>query len=253
MKTTLCWPLGGAGISKVERASGTVQPIDTGDIDTGIFVNTCPNGVILFTGIPKGGGETRLFRMNSDGSGITQLTGSGIARIPFCSPDSQTAYFNLRDRAAGSASITFWSVPLSGGTPRQELNGLNKATAFVLSPDARLALVVNQRSLDSDIGSIVDVKTGQVLHQLSLDLTALGMMSFSDDGKGVVRNVTLNGGNALQYLPIDGSPTHLLLGPTHEELSAFRWSPSGKLLAVLQLRKSSDVVLIKDLAGSQAH
>ncbi len=244
---------GGAGISKVERASGTVQPIDTGDIDTGIFVNTCPNGVILFTGIPKGGGETRLFRMNSDGSGITQLTGSGIARIPFCSPDSQTAYFNLRDRAAGSASITFWSVPLSGGDARQELNALSKATAFVLSSDAKLALVVNQPDLDRDTGSIVDVKTGQVLHQLSLDLTALGMMSFSGDGKGVVRNVTLNGGNALQFMPIDGSPTHLLIPPTHEELSAFRWSPSGKLLAVLQLRKSSDVVLIKDLTGSQAH
>jgi eukaryotic-like serine/threonine-protein kinase len=243
----------GAGISKVERASGTVQAIDTGDIDTGIFVNTCPNGVILFTGIPKGGGETRLFRMNSDGSGITQLTGSGIARIPFCSPDSQTAYFNLRDRAAGSASITFWSVPLSGGAPRQELTALSKATAFVLSSDAKLALVVNQPGLDEDTGAIVDLKTGQVLHQLSLDLSALGMMSFSDDGKGIVRNVTLNGGNALQYMPIDGSPTHLLLGPTHEELSAFRWSPSGKLLAVLQQRKSSDVVLIKDLAGGQAH
>ena len=54
-------------------------------------------------------------------------------------------------------------------------------------------------------------------------------------------------------MPIDGSPTHLMLGPTHEELSAFRWSPSGKLLGVLQQRKSSDVVLIKDLTGSQAH
>jgi hypothetical protein len=109
------------------------------------------------------------------------------------------------------------------------------------------------RDLDLDTGSIVDVKTGQVLRQLSLDLTALGMMSFSPDGKGVVRNVVLNGGNALLYQPIDGSPTHLLLGPTHEELSAFRWSPTGKLLGVLQLRRSSDVVLIKDLTGSQSH
>jgi eukaryotic-like serine/threonine-protein kinase len=242
-----------AGISKVERASGSLQPIDTGDIDTGVYVNTCPNGVILFTGIPKGGGETRLFRMNSDGSGITQLTSSGIARIPFCSPDSQTAYFNLRDRATGSASITFWSVPLSGGTPHQELNALNKAIGFVISPDAKLALVVNERDLDHDTASIVDVKTGQVLRQLSLDRSGLGMMSFSGDGKGVVRNVTINGGNALQYIPIDGSATHLMLGPTHEELSSFRWSPSGKLLAVLQQRKSSDVVLIKDLTGSQGH
>ena len=244
---------GGAGISKVERASGTVQPIDTGDINIGIFVNTCPNGVILFTGIPKGEGETRLFRINGDGSGLTQLTNSGIARVPYCSPDSQTAYFNLRDRAAGSASISFWSIPLAGGTPHQELSAVSKANTFILSPDAKLAMVVYLRELDQVTGSIVDFKTGQVLRQLSVDLTALGMMSFSGDGKGVVRNVIVNGGNALLYQPIDGSPTHLLVGPTHEELSAFRWSPSGKLLAVLQQRKSSDVVLIKDAAGSPAH
>lgn len=244
---------GGAGISKVERASGTVQPIDTGDINVGIFVNTCPSGVILFTGIPKGGGETRLFRMNGDGSGLTQLTNSGVARVPYCSPDSQTAYFNLRDRAAGSASISFWSVPLAGGTPHQELSAVSKANTFILSPDAKLAMVVYVRELERVSGSIVDFNTGRVLRQLPVDLTALGMMSFSGDGKGVVRNVIVNGGNALLYQPIDGSPTHLLVGPTHEDLSAFRWSPSGKLLAVLQQRRSSDVVLIKDVAGSQAH
>jgi serine/threonine protein kinase len=241
-----------AGISKVDRASGTVQPIDTGDIDTGIFVNNCPNGVVLFTGIPKGGTETRLFRMNSDGSGITQLTSSGIARLPSCSPDSRTAYFNLRDRAAGSGSVSFWSVPLSGGTPHQELNG-TKADFFLLAPDAKIAMAVNMHDMDRDIGSIVDVKTGQVLRELSMDLSAIGTTTFTGDGKGVVRHFTMNGGNALRYQPIDGSPAHLLLGPTHEELIDFGWSPSGKLLAVLQQRRSSDVVLIKDLAGSQAH
>ncbi len=243
----------GAGISRVDRASGTVQPVDTGDIDTGIYVNTCPNGTILFTGIPKGGGETRLFRVNGDGSGVTQLTNSGIARIPFCSPDNQTAYFNLRDRAAGSGSTTFWSVPVAGGIPHQELTGISTPYFIILSPDAKLALVVNERGLDRVMGSIVDVHTGQAVRELSLDMTSLGAMTFAGDSKGIVRTVVLNGGNSLQYQPVDGSPTHLLLAPTHEDLTDFSWSPSGKLLAVLQLRKSSDVVLIKDLAGSQGH
>ncbi len=91
------------------------------------------------------------------------------------------------------------------------------------------------------------------MHRLSLDMSALGMASFSPDGKAIVRKVVSNGGNALQYQPIDGSQPHLLLGPTPEDLTAFAWSPSGNLLAVLQLRRSSDVVLINDLTGKQPH
>ena len=79
------------------------------------------------------------------------------------------------------------------------------------------------------------------------------MIIFSPDGKALVRKIVSNGSNALQYQPIDGSQTRLLIGPTPEDLTAFQWSPSGNLLAVLQLRKSSDVVLIKDLTGSQPH
>ncbi len=101
-------------------------------------------------------------------------------------------------------------------------------------------------------GLIIDVHTGRIIHRLPLDMSALGMVSFSPDGKAIVRKVVSNGGNALQYQPIDGSPTHLLIGPTPQDMTAFGWSPSGSLLAVLQLRRSSDVVLIKDLTGKQA-
>jgi serine/threonine protein kinase len=243
----------GAGISKVQRAAGTLQSIDVGDIDTGLYIDTCPNGMVLFTGVPKGGGETRLFRMNADGSGITQLTTRGIARVPFCSPDSQKAYFSIRERAQGSSPTTFWSVPLSGGDPHQELNGLSSPNAFILSRDARFAIAETIGDLTQFTAQIVDVNTGQIVHRLQQDMSALGMMSFSPDGKAIVRKVVSNGGNALQYQPIDGSPTHLLIGPTPEDLNAFKWSPSGNLLAVLQLRKSSDVVLIKDLTGGQPH
>ncbi len=241
-----------AGVSKVERASGNLQPIDIGDIDAGYFITTCPNGTVLFTGIPKGGPETRLFRMNGDGSGIAQITNAGIARNPYCAPDSRTAYLTLRQSGAAAAS-TFWSVPVAGGTPHQELKELSDGRFFVVSRDAKLAGVESIGTADDFTALITDIHTGQVMHKLSLDMSALGMISFSPDGKALVRKVVSNGGNALQYQPIDGSPPHLLLGPTPEDLTAFAWSPSGNLLAVLQLRRSSDVVVINDLTGKQPH
>ena len=78
------------------------------------------------------------------------------------------------------------------------------------------------------------------------------MISFSPDGKAIVRKVDSNGGNALQVQPIDGSPPHLLIGPTPEDLTDFEWSPSGNLLGIA-LRSSSDVVLIKDLTSSRTN
>ncbi len=77
--------------------------------------------------------------------------------------------------------------------------------------------------------------------------------SFSPDGKAMVEVVAYQGGTALGYQPIDGSPSHLLTEPTHETLTAFAWSPSGSKLGVLRLRTSSDVVLITDLTGKQPH
>ena len=191
--------------------------------------------------------------MNGDGSGITQLTTTGIARLPFCSPDSQKAYVSIREQAQASSPNTLWSVPLSGGAPQRELNGLAGLNGFILSRDARLAGTGSVADLDSITAQIFDIDTRQVVHQLKMNMSALGMIIFSPDGKALVRKIVSNGSNALQYQPIDGSQTRLLIGPTPEDLTAFQWSPSGNLLAVLQLRKSSDVVLIKDLTGSQPH
>jgi hypothetical protein len=93
------------------------------------------------------------------------------------------------------------------------------------------------------------------LHQLPWDVSTLqgAFPGFAPDGKAVVLTVVSKGSNSLEYQPIDGSPTHLLTDPTHQTQTAFAWSPSAARLAVLQLQKSSDVVMISDLAGKQPH
>jgi hypothetical protein len=100
---------------------------------------------------------------------------------------------------------------------------------------------------------IWDLTTHRVVHQLPLDVSSLqtAYPIFTPDGKALVGGVTTKGGNALRYQPIDGSPAHLLMDPTAETLTSFAWSPSGSKLGVLQLRQSSDVVLITDLTGKQ--
>jgi serine/threonine protein kinase/Tol biopolymer transport system component len=240
----------GTGISKLERTTGAVQPIDTGDLDIGQYVNTCPDGHVLFSAVPKGEGESRLFRMNGDGTGVTQLTTTGIARLPYCTQDSQKVYFTIRDPVNLSV-FSFWSLPLSGGTPRKQLSLEPNSGSVILTRDAKLAGAALNQGLLSFL-DIINVASGQTVRQLAQDVsTVSGIRSFSPDGKALVQNVTVNGGNALRYQPLDGSPSHLLLGPLPDALTFFSWSPSGSKLAVLQLRQSSDVVLITDLTGKQ--
>jgi serine/threonine protein kinase len=242
----------GIGIGQLERTTGTLQPVDTGDLVIGRYIDTCRDGHVLFTAIPRGGaGEPRLFRMNGDGGGLTQLTTTGIARAPFCTPDSKKIYFTLPDEVSNSM-FSLWSVPLSGGTPQKELE-VHGFGSFLLTRDVKFAEILLMQDLAGYV-QILDLTSHRIVHRIPLDMSyPHSTPAFSPDGKAIIERVTSKGGNALKYQPIDGSPAHLLLEPTHDALTDFAWSPSGSKLGVLQLRKSSDVVLITDLTGKQPH
>ena len=240
----------GIGISQLERTTGSVQPIDTGDLDIGRYISACKDGHILFVAIPTNAEGPRLYRMNGDGSELTQLTSTGNVRAPFCAPDSQKAYFIIRDEA-DALLVALWSVPLAGGAPRKELEARTFSN-LLLTRDAKFAGLVVVHNL-ADTLEVEDLSSRRVVHRLPLDLTYSegAPPLFSPDGKAIVEGAISGGGNTLRYEPIDGSPAHFMIEPTHNTITDFAWSPSGSKLGVLQLRKSSDVVLITDLAGKK--
>jgi Tol biopolymer transport system component len=242
----------GAGISKLERATGNLQPVDTGDLEIGFTINTCPDGHVLFLAIPKGGGESRVFRMEADGTGIAQITNAGIARAPFCTPDSQKVYFSILP-ASTAPSVSLWSIPLAGGIPQKELD-ITSIGPMELTRDTKYALAFMNRNLMYFL-QIWDLSTHQMVKELPWNVSNMqGMLPiFSADGKATVESISSQGSYALQYQPVDGSPPHPITEPTHETQTSVAWSPSGSKLGVLQLRRSSDVVLITDLANKQAH
>ncbi len=82
--------------------------------------------------------------------------------------------------------------------------------------------------------------------QLANNFVEGGSPEFSADGKALVGGAKKETGNTLFYQPIDGSAPHSLLHATSDTVVDFAWSPSGNKLGVLQLRKSSDVVLITE-------
>jgi eukaryotic-like serine/threonine-protein kinase len=243
----LLYIVGGSSIGTIDRATGSVQSFDTGEITPGDFIASCPDGHILFTGFPNGGSEPRLFRMKADGGEIAQLTSSGFARSPSCSADSQKAYYAI----GSDVNVALWSIPVSGGTPKQLIPAVNYAAASVSRDGTQAALFALRQQKNCVI--IADLGSGRMLAPFFIDQSLANVSRFSPDGRAIVSDALRSGGTTLLYQPMDGSTPYALFNPMPEPeaINDFDWSPSAKQLAVARLKSSSDVVLIIDQAGKE--
>jgi eukaryotic-like serine/threonine-protein kinase len=257
--TTIAWAdeghllfiVEGISIGSLDRATGNLRTFDVGDIDVGRYITPCPDGHILFTGFPKGEGEARIFRMNADGGELAQITTTGIARRPVCSADSRQVHYSVR---SGSES-SVWSIPIAGGTPKELLPTVTNSTGSVaISPDEKLGAIDLTSQLKHHLEA-VDLASRRVVFQGNLDtsdFTRGSPVLFSPDSRALVYSVRRDGGITLLSQPIDGSAAHTLIDPG-APINDFDWSPSGKQLAVARVKSTSDVVLITDQAGKNAH
>jgi serine/threonine protein kinase len=246
----LLFVVDGLSIGSLDRATGNLRTFEVGDVDVGRYIDACPDGHILFTGFPKGGGEARIFRMNADGGDLAQITTTGIARRPVCSADSQEVKFSVPD--VNGASV--WSIPIAGGTPKELLPPENTSGSLPISGDGKLAAFDVTSQLKRHLEA-VDLASRRVIFQGSMDVSDYNNGSyvrFSPDNRALVYSVRRNGGITLLYQPIDGTPPHTLIDPG-APINDFGWSPSRKQLAVTRVKSSSDVVLITDQAGKNAH
>jgi len=227
----------------IDRTSGRVQTFDTGDIDPGTTIAACPDGHILFAGFPKGGGEARIFRMNADGGEVAQLTTTGVARAPFCTPDSRQVYYSVRE--SGFAS-SLWTVPIAGGTPKQLLPS-NTTQAYKISSDGRLAGYEAAVANTSFEYKSIDVDSQRVVSVVPMNISDIVFTDtdYSHDNRAVIYSILQNGGRVLLYQPLDGTAPHTLTDPVQEIIWSFASSPSNEL-ATARRKSSSDVVLITD-------
>jgi len=234
-------------IGWIDRATGEVHTFDLGEVEPGDYIAVCGDGHILFTGFPRAATVQWVFRMDADGENILQLAPGGIAPAPGCSSDRREVFYFVEENEMSKASL--WSVPLSGGTPRQILPP--EATVFyAISADGRLAAWT---ILDPPKArwNIFDLASGRAVAQIPLDTSDMGSdeaspVRFSPDNRAAVYSVLRNGGRTLLYQPLDGSASKSLFDPAQEVIPDFGWSPSGKQLALVRQKSSSDVVLIQD-------
>jgi len=168
------------------------------NIGSNYSISVCPDGrTLLLSLIDQGGGSgTNIWRINSDGTNLKQLSNGRFDIGPECSRDSKTAYYINQDASR------IERVPVDGGTP-ETLPGTPIPHGFIsghdvsLSPDGKslgFLLVLGEQIQVHKI-AVIPLDAGPQPNARMLDPhpAVSDGPTFTPDGKAVVYPITANG------------------------------------------------------------
>ena len=207
-----------------------------------ISPSACPDGhSIVFALAFHGGQPTQnIWRTDSSGGNLKQLSNNNDDGNPVCSPDSTFVLYR-------AGNDTLWKVPVEGGTP-QKLSDLEIASTYGISPDGKVAAFATLQHLGEhqEKLALVDTTSGQTTKLVDFQQPNNGAVRFSTDGKAAVYPVRVRGVDNLWLQPLDASPGKQITDFKAEHIYDFHWSFDGSKLALIRGHTDADVVLIRD-------
>jgi len=205
--------------------------------------SSCSNGrYIVFTLAGHGGAKVQnIWRMDSAGGNLKQLSDGKSDLRAVCSPDGRSVYF--ADTSSG-AKLTRVSVD---GGKSERITEL-PAYAFDISPDGRLAAFPTFTSPSSpkEVLAVVPLDTPHDVKFSELQRPVTGVTRFMPDGKAVAYPFRDKDADNLWMQPLDGSPGKQITNFKSERITDFHWSFDGSKLGLIRGHTDSDVVLIRD-------
>jgi Tol biopolymer transport system component len=206
-------------------------------------VTTCTGGkYFVFRSAGRSGKVSmNLWRMDSNGTNLKQLTFGPNESEPECSREGQSVVYV--DRGDNHA---IKRVSIEGGEPETLVKeGLG---GWRLSPDGKTIVSMEVRELDHRLvlrfDSIDDKKTNY--HDLDQRASPTVPVAYAPDPKAVVYVVREKGVDNLWEQPLDNSPPRQLTHFTSERIERFCFSPDGTKVAIERGHVDSDAVLLRD-------
>ncbi len=205
----------------------------------------CADGryVVFVLGLVEGKSTQNVWRADSSGGNLKQLTQEKSVNFPVCAPDSRSVYY----QDGGTAQLM--QVPIDGGAARR-ISDIPADGFFDVSPDGptlAFATVDHAAGHEEKI-ALVSSDSGQVQKMLPFQKPRVtNMIRFSRDGRSIVYDVRENGFDNLWQQPLDGSAGKFLTSFKTEHIWDYHWSPDGSKLALVRGHTDSDVVLMRDM------
>jgi eukaryotic-like serine/threonine-protein kinase len=212
----------------------------------------CRGSVVAFPWAFHGGTNSmNIWRVNSDGSGLLQLTSGKFDHNVVCSSDQKWVYY------FDNVAWQIRRVLLDGSGKPEEVTGSADFQGFIdgqdmsISPDGKtLAYAVE----------VVDARTQQSTAEIALlNIESPGSprlleanphisagVRFTPDGKAVAYPIRNTGVDNLWVQPLNGSVGHQITNFNSEQIDSFHWSLDGKKLGIVRSESESDVVLLQE-------
>jgi Tol biopolymer transport system component/phage shock protein PspC (stress-responsive transcriptional regulator) len=204
-------------------------------------VSTCAGGkYYVFRTVGRSGKVAQnLWRMDSNGSNLKQLTFGLNESEPECARDGQWVFYV--DRGDNKA---IKRVSIEGGEPETLIK--EAPWGWSVSPDGKTIVSTEVRQSDHRLVLRFDSVENKSATYHDLDERASPPLAFAPDPKAVVYVVRNKGVDNLWEQPLDTSPPRPLTHFTAEQIAAFRFSPDGTKLAIERGHLESDAVLLRD-------
>jgi Tol biopolymer transport system component len=203
----------------------------------------CADGryIVFLFGLRGSDTNERVWRADSAGGNLKQLSSGKADNFPECAPDSKSVFYLAGDTGH------IMQVPIDGGMPRT-VSELNVAQSFDISPDGR---TVAFATIDHTMGhaerlALVSVDSGQLVNKIEFQRPRMGLVHFSRDGKSIIYPIRANNADNLWQQPLDGSAGRQLTSFNSEHIWDYHWSPDGAKLGIVRGHTDSDVVLIRN-------
>src|SRR5579864_2711841 len=229
----------------IDPATGAKTPFTSQDGKVGGNPAECVDGryVVFDLIFHSGTGDQNIWRTDSSGGNLKQLTTGKHDTHAECSPDNRWVYYISYGEEAKLAR-----VPIDGGTP-QTISDLPINGLFDLSSDGKVAAFATLQHIGEhkEKLALVSTESGQNTKTVDFERPRIGILRFSLDGKAVVYPTRDRGVDNLWLQPVDGSKGHYLTDFKSERIYDFHWSFDGKQLALVRGHNDSDVVLIRDV------
>ena len=197
------------------------------------------DGRILVCASTRGGGHD-IWRMRSDGTDARQLTTTGSDSEATISPDGRwIAYMSM---ANGKRSLRRMDADGTHQAILSDKPMLPESPA--ISPDGRrVAFLAHDPVAHSDQIVVIPAGGGEPAKTFNVPGYCAFQWTPAGDAVAFVRGD--NGAQNIWAQPLNGGPARQITHFREGAIFRFAWSWSGKQLALVQVRSTSDAVLIR--------